>query len=194
MTYQTREEWLQAAVAELRTSFDLIGRPLPKRIRVACGFPLNAKRSKAIGECWASDNSADKTIEILISPTIADPIDVFAVLVHELCHSTSGAMNHGVNFQKAATAMLLEPTGNPAAKNAWKSTRGTPDFATAYAELIVGLGAYPHGELSYSDRKVQGTRMIKASCPACGYTVRLTQKWLTFGLPICPQDGEYFTV
>jgi uncharacterized Zn finger protein (UPF0148 family) len=56
------------------------------------------------------------------------------------------------------------------------------------------LGAYPHGELSYSDRKVQGTRMIKASCPHCGYTVRLTNKWLTFGLPICPQDGETFTI
>jgi hypothetical protein len=192
--FQTREEWLQAGVSELRTSFDLINKALPKRIRVACGFPLNAKRSKAIGECWASDNSADKTIEILISPTIADPIDVFAVLVHELCHSTSGAMNHGVNFQKAAAAMLLEPTGDPAAKNAWKSTRGTPDFATAYAGLIAGLGTYPHGELSYSDRKVQGTRMIKASCPHCGYTVRLTNKWLTFGLPICPQDGETFVI
>ena len=192
--YQTREEWLQAAVAELRTSFDLIGRPLPKRIRVACGFPLNAKRSKAIGECWASDNSADKTIEILISPTIADNIDVFAVLVHELCHATAGAMNHGVNFQKAAAAMLLEPTGNPSVKNAWKSTRGNKDFAAAYGDMIMGLGVYPHGELSYSDRKVQGTRMIKASCPQCGYTVRLTQKWLTFGLPICPQDNQEFTV
>jgi len=192
--FQTREEWLQAGVNELRTSFDMIGKPLPKKIRVACGFPLNAKRSKAIGECWASDNSADKAIEILISPTIADVVDVFAVLVHELCHSTSGAMNHGINFQKAATAMLLEPCGDPAAKNAWKSTRGNAQFASAYGDLIKGLGAYPHGELSYSDRKVQGTRMIKASCPTCGYTVRLTNKWLTFGLPSCPQDGETFTV
>lgn len=192
--FQTREEWLQAGVNELRTSFDLIGRPLPKRIRVACGFPLNAKRSKAIGECWASDNSADKTIEILISPTIADPIDVFAVLVHELCHATSGAMNHGINFQKTAAAMLLEPTGNPNVKNAWKSTRGNSEFAAAYADLIAGLGDYPHGELSYSDRKVQGTRMIKAYCPVCGYTVRLTGKWLAQGLPICPTDGEMFTV
>jgi len=116
------------------------------------------------------------------------------VLVHELCHSTSGAMNHGINFQKAATAMLLEPCGDPVAKNAWKSTRGTAEFATAYGDLIGGLGLYPHGELSYADRKVQGTRMIKASCPTCGYTVRLTNKWLTFGLPSCPQDGETFTV
>jgi len=194
MNYQTREEWLQAGVAELRTSFDLIGKPLPQKIRVACGFPLNAKRSKAIGECWASDNSADKTIEILISPTIADPTEVFAVLVHELCHATAGAMNHGINFQKAASAMLLEPTGNPDVKNAWKSTRGNAQFAHAYADLLAALGTYPHGELSYSDRKVQGTRMIKASCPACGYTVRLTGKWLAQGLPICPTDGEMFTV
>jgi hypothetical protein len=195
--FQTREEWLQAGVNELRTSFDMINKALPKRIRVACGFPLNAKRSKAIGECWASDNSADKTIEILISPTIADPIDVFAVLVHELCHSTSGAMNHGINFQKVANAMLLESCADPdlpMTKNAWKSTRGNAQFASAYGDLINGLGLYPHGELSYSDRKVQGTRMIKASCPVCGYTVRLTGKWLAQGLPSCPTDGETFTV
>ena len=74
MSYQTREEWLQGAVAELRNSFDLIGKPLPKKIRVACGFPLNAKRSKAIGECWASDNSADKAIEILKSTPDIDTV------------------------------------------------------------------------------------------------------------------------
>jgi hypothetical protein len=70
----TREQWLESALTELRPLFTALGKPLPKQIRVACGFPLNAKRSKAIGECWASTASADKTIEILISPTIARPL------------------------------------------------------------------------------------------------------------------------
>jgi hypothetical protein len=35
-------------------------------------------------------------------------------------------------------------------------------------------------------RKVQTTRMKKAVCD-CGYTVRLTKKWMDeVGLPICP--------
>lgn len=40
-------------------------------------------------------------------------------------------------------------------------------------------------------KKKQSTRMIKASCPECGYTVRVTRKWLdTAGAPICPACEE----
>ena len=183
----TREQWLESALTELRPLFTALGKPLPKQIRVACGFPLNAKRSKAIGECWASTASADKTIEILISPTIAKSFEVFEVLVHEACHATSGAFNHGINFQKIAAQMLLEPC-HPS-KDAWKSTRGTAEFKTAYASLVQDLGEYPHAELTYRETKTQGTRMLKAVCPDCGYTVRLTAKWAALGAPICPVDN-----
>jgi len=184
MTYATREEWLTAAIEELRPIFSAVGKPLPQAIRVACGFPLNAKRSKAIGECWIASASADGVIEILISPVLADPVAVFEVLVHELCHATSGAFNHGVNFQKVACLMLLQACGT--GSQPWKSTRGAADFPTTYGAIIDGLDAYPHGQLTYTDRKTQGTRMLKACCPSCGYTVRLTQKWAAQGLPTCP--------
>jgi hypothetical protein len=29
-------------------------------------------------------------------------------------------------------------------------------------------------------------RMLKASCPSCGYLIRLTKKWIAVGLPDCP--------
>ena len=183
MTYATREEWLTAAIEELRPVFAAVGKPLPAAIRVACGFPLNAKRSKAIGECWIASASADGVIEILISPVLADPVLVFEVLVHELCHATSGAFNHGINFQKVATHMLLQACGT--GKQTWKSTKGTADFKPQYTPMINGLGGYPHGQLTYTDRKTQGTRMLKACCPSCGYTVRLTTKWAEQGLPTC---------
>ena len=34
--------------------------------------------------------------------------------------------------------------------------------------------------------------MIKAECQCdgCGYTVRLTRKWIEFGAPICPVHME----
>jgi hypothetical protein len=197
-TYETREQWLMAGVDELRPIFAALGKPLPQAIRVACGFPLDAKRSKALGQCWASTASADRTIEILITPELADPVAVFQVLVHELCHATAGAMNHGVNFQRIATLMKLEPT-NPTMRDPWRATVGDPSFNATYADIIVGLGDYPHAELTFNTRKTQGTRMLKAFCPSCGYTIRLTAKWAVDAsgapnLPSCPNDGDTFTL
>ena len=37
--------------------------------------------------------------------------------------------------------------------------------------------------------KKQSTRMLKAECPECGYTIRLSKRWADMGLPSCPTDG-----
>lgn len=187
MTTTNREDWLNAAVSELRPFFSAVGKPLPENVRVTCGFPSNAKRSGAIGECWADTASADKTFEVLISPVLDDPVKVFEVLVHELCHATAGAMNHGVNFQKVANLMHLAPSSTRAG---WKATGQAATFAAQYGDIIKSLDAYPHAALSMTTKKTQGTRMLKAVCPSCGYTVRLTSKWAALGLPSCPQDSD----
>ncbi len=31
--------------------------------------------------------------------------------------------------------------------------------------------------------------MLKAECPECGYTIRLSKRWADLGLPTCPTDG-----
>jgi hypothetical protein len=163
--------------------FDAKAAPVAANIRVTCGFPLTAKRSGSIGECWADTASADKVMEIMISPTLADTYRVMDVLVHELCHTTAGAMNHGVNFKKSADAMHLIPS---AGKAGYKATTGGDS-----------LGAYPHGALTVSNRKVQTTRMLKAVCPCCDYSVRLSAKWAAQGLPLCSNPdchGATFTL
>ena len=68
------------------------------------------------------------------------------------------------------------------------------DFKDTFESLVSGLEEYPHARLNVSGRKVQTTRMLKASCPVCGYTIRLTSKWANLGLPSCPQDGSIFTI
>lgn len=192
--HATREEWLTVAFNELRPAFEIAGSKLPDRVRLTCGFPLHAKRNNAIGECWIDTASADKHYEVLISPVIAEPRKVFEVLVHELCHTAKGGFNHGVNFQKIASAMLLEPV-DPNRKNAWGATRGANGFDQAYGAIIDSLGAYPHAELAFSNgKKKQGTRMLKAECPSCGYTVRLSSKWASYGLPSCPVDSDVLTL
>jgi hypothetical protein len=194
--FETREEWLNAAVTELRSSFIINGAELPQAIRVSCALPSNARRSGAIGECFADTASSDKHYEIFISPTLAEPTRVLDVLIHELCHTTKGAFNHGTAFQRIAADMLLVPTSN--SSKPWKSTGQALTFIEAYHGIIQALGEYPHGELSLATRKVQSTRMLKAVCPACDYTIRLTAKWAYDAsgnprLPSCP-CGSHFTL
>lgn len=183
----TREEWLVALTGELRPLFTQAGFPLPDKIRVTCGFPSSKARSlnKAIGEHWSSAASDDGHDEILISPVISDPVECAAVLVHELCHAATPGAGHKGEFVRAARALWLE--GKATATVAGKA------FRDNIGALIEGCGEYPHATLNVGRvRKVQSTRLIKAWCPACGYTVRLTEKWASTGLPECPNDGTTF--
>ena len=190
--FNTREEWLVQAVEEVRPLFDLAGKSLPKGIRASCGIPSNAMRSGAIGECWIDSASEDKTFEIFIHPKLADPVEVFEVLIHELCHTTTNGMNHSKPFQAVAKAMNLMAVGS--GRQPWKATKGDANFASAYSDIIASLGQYPHAKLK-ADRQVkrQSTRMLKAICPTCDYTIRLTQKWADQGLPTCV-CGDTFTL
>ena len=84
MSYINREEWLTAALEEIRPIFDAAGHPLPAHIRVTCGFPLTFKRTGNLGEAYPAASSGDKTVEVLISPTLADNWKVFTVLFDTL--------------------------------------------------------------------------------------------------------------
>jgi len=178
-----RESYLEQAVVECRPFFDLYSQPLPAKIRVSCGFPSNAKRTGAIGECHSDKASGDNAFEIFISPVLDNPLAVFEVLIHELCHTLAGGFNHGVGFQKHADALGLIPLGS--GKNAYKATKGGAQFLPMWQAVIDSLGDYPHKELSLSTRKTQNTRMLKAVCPSCGFSFRVTSHWASKGLPQC---------
>jgi hypothetical protein len=185
----TREQWLSGLVEELRPVFQSIGHGLPDRIRVTCGFPSKAARSdkaRRIGEHWSPKASDDQTHEILISPVIDDPVEAAAILVHELAHAATDGDGHKGRFPRVVTALHLE--GKPSATFAGDA------FKAEFGAIIDSLGAYPHARLNVSGRKVQSTRLLKASCPTCGYTVRVTQKWAQLGLPVCPTDGATFSI
>lgn len=192
--YPTREDWLTAAVSELKPFFQLNGVSISDKIRVSCALPSNAKRTnfKSVGECFPNTNSADAHFEIFISPVLADPIKVFETLIAMLCHTANGALNHGKPYQKIADAMLLLPNGTQSAR--YKSVTHGDAFVQAYKQIIDSLGVYAHAELSASVGKKQSTRMLKCVCPSCGYTVRLTAKWAfkqgNLNLPLCPNEGD----
>jgi hypothetical protein len=90
MTHTNREEWLTAALEEIRPLLSL-----PAAIRVTCGFPLTFKRTGNLGEAYPASSSGDKTIEVLIAPTIADPVQVFTVLFDTLKGVSAGGGDQG---------------------------------------------------------------------------------------------------
>lgn len=173
-----RETWLHAVAARMEPWFD----DLPP-LRFAIGFPSTGKKGRRIGEIWDGANSEDGHFEVLIRPDLDDPVEVAAVLAHELVHAAVGLQaGHGRPFRKVATAIGLEG----------KMTATVPGdaFKRSVAPILQAVGPLPHARLSFgqsSGPKKQTSRLVKVTCPECGYTVRVTRKWLdTSGAPLCP--------
>ena len=183
----TREEWLGALVDALRPAFAELGYPLPDRIRVSCGWPSKSalsSKSKRIGEAWSAKCSADGACETFLSPCLADPVEVGAVLVHELVHHAVGVQHgHKGPFRRCATAIgLVGPM---------RATSAGPALGERLQRLSDAIGPYPHGALVGTDgRKKQTTRMLKVACEDCGCIVRMTRQWLDqVGAPTCACGG-----
>lgn len=187
----TREQYLVRAIDLLRPWFKKAGHPLPKTVKVTCGWPSSrglSRKKRAIGECFPSKCSKDKSNEIFLSPYmdvwVAGPKEqcVGETLVHELCHAVDDCENaHKAPFVKIMKAVGLE--GKPT------STVPGDEVHAELKRIESKLGKYPHSKLDFTklDKKSQTTRLIKATCPDCGYNVRVTRKWLEeVGAPLCP--------
>lgn len=186
----TREEWLNDLARAIgRTIFEPAGYPLPNALRVSVGFPSRggtAVSNRRVGECWHADTSGDQSFEVFISPVLGTALQAAETLVHELIHAVLPAdVRHGAEFRRLARTLGLQ--GKPTATYA----------GMELAAQLEGLYAepYPHAELTprIPIRK-QSTRMHKAMCAECGYTVRVARQWLTIGIPQCPVHGAPLAV
>jgi len=181
---QGREEWLNAAVTKFRPYFSGHGYEIPKALRVSCGFPsvgALGSKSRRIGEAWCSRASKDKHFEIFISPTQDSAVKVLEILAHELVHVTVGLeCGHKGMFPQCARKIGLE--------GKMTSTYATAPLQERLNAMVVKLGKYPHGSLDKmtNNRKKQTTRLIKAHCLTCTYTIRASMTWLLVGVPQCP--------
>lgn len=192
MTYTTREDWLAAAIEEIRPMVQALANwGLPDQVRVACALPPNYSRSGASGETWAPSHSADTHWEIVVSSTLANPSAVFAALLHEAIHTAVNDTKHSRVWIEAAAAVGLAPVGPPS--DEWARTTEGPAFDGIWSEIIEGLGPYPHGALLAGVNKPkQSTRMLKCVCPSCGWTFRATPKHINKGLPTCACGDIFF--
>lgn len=183
MIHPNREAWLLAATENLRSClFKQHGAEVPN-VRVSVGFPGGRSPKKAIGQYWPSQACIDATASVFVSPVLHEPLRALDVLVHELVHAVHPEAGHKGPFAKLAKAIGL--TGKMTA------TVAGPELELRLNALASELGPYPHAGINLSDRKKQTTRLNKAECSACGYTCRVTKKWLELvGPPLCPCNSE----
>jgi hypothetical protein len=213
MSIKEREVWLHKMAELMRPRFEAMGFPLPP-FRVSIGFTSGGKKSRANAEVWSSSASGDGHHQIFIRPDYDEPVQVTALLFHELTHTAVGfAQGHSGSFAKVMLAFGMS-------RPMTTSTPG-PAFAEYVAPFIEQLGPLPHAKLQFGAsfgefiggykvraRKKeaasgnedgdgifttappkQTTRLLKVECGDCGYTARVTQKWLDIGSPHCPTHG-----
>lgn len=183
--HETREQWLMALAAALRPAFAEQGSPLPEKVRLSCGFTSAGAGGKRIGECWADKSSATNHVEIFIKPDQVEPMDVAAIVLHELIHAALGLeAKHGPLFRKLATALGLEG----------KMTATVPgEKAKALLQpLLDEIGPYPHSLLSNKKIKKEAKQPAwkNVVCPDCGFTACVMVKQMDMGRVCCPVDGE----
>ena len=186
--FKTREQWLTAAAKKLERLFPADQKP--SGYRVTCGFPSTggiANKQRVVGECWPKGASKDRINEVILTILEDAPLEVMGTLAHELVHVVDDCQHgHKAPFRKLATEIGLE--------GKMTSTTMSERFKDEARKMIKALGPYPHKALRTAGRTKQGTRMIKAACPECGYTVRTTQKWIDIAIPCCPVDNAEMEV
>src|SRR5690606_31712113 len=126
--------------------------------------------------------SRDQHHEIFISPTLDDTTEVLSTLLHEMVHVAVGlACGHVGPFKVCATDLgLVGPM---------TSTFASADLVKFFERKIEKrIGKYPHASIEAMTNFVrkQPTRLVKAKCGGCGYTIRSTMKWLLLAVPSCP--------
>lgn len=192
-----REEWLTDGMYELeRVLFKPQGETLPVKIRVSCSWASNRNGGKnkagaVVGECHYPTASADQTTEMVISQSQDDPMEVLAILAHEMVHAIKGSQaDHGKLFKRLALAIGLDGK-QPDGKLLMTATIPGEAFKQSVQPIIDNLGPYPHASVDLSQRKKQSTRLVKCECTACGYIARTTTKWIdNVGAPLCACNSE----
>lgn len=179
----TREQWLSDGVDLLRPWFSSHGYDVPDKLRVSVGWPRGSR--KAIGQCWHAVAAKDNVPQVFISPALGTGLAALDTLAHELVHAAIDPHSgHAGKFVTASKAVGLT-NGKPTCAGAG------PALLELLKDVAGKLGEYPHAALNPNDgAKKQSTRLLKVECDSCGYTARVTRKWLDTGEPLCPCNSE----
>jgi hypothetical protein len=155
--HQAREASLNYLAYRVAPMFERLGAPLPEQMRIAIGFTSSGRRSRHIGECWDNQCSEDRHFEIFIRPDLGEskelmPMQVAAILGHELVHAAVGAAaGHRKEFRRVArgiglvgqmAATTAGPQFEEALRRYWKKQDRCPmaDCSRALAPAVIPVG------------------------------------------------------
>lgn len=204
-----RETWLLKLAEFMKPQFEAQGHPIPA-FRVGTGFTSGGQYCNAGGECWNKTVSADGHFEIFIMPDRVEVMEIAAILCHELIHAAVG-------LQEGHKGKFAEMMGKLGLLRPYTQSVAGPQFIEWVQPALDQLGPIPHAALRFSRfkgsvpaddasegdepgasddkpssnaKKKQSTRMLKACCEKCGYTVRLAKKWALSHGAECPEHGR----
>lgn len=156
-----------------------------------------AGKMKALG--WFSadrwkNNDPQALHEINLCAEHLKTCDMGELLLHEIAHAENKELGindtagnrHNKKFKRMAEKLGLiveetHPTAGYGITNIGESGAAFLEKIAFKRELfaMARLG-------SVVPRPAPGSRLVKVECPDCGYTARVTQKWIARGLPTCP--------
>ena len=186
--FTTREGWLTEAMKQLNKEvFKPLGYDLPKSMQVSVGFPFRS--SKAIGQCFGNQCSADGTNQMFICPTQHEPVSVLATLAHEMIHASDNCESgHRGHFRKVAKEIGL--AGKMTATYAEEGS----ELHETLLKIASRLGDYPHAAMSKSSlggKSKQSKWIRMKSVNEDTYTLVISANHLdNFGYPIDPWGDE----
>lgn len=162
-------------------------------------------RRNALGWFWHSRwNSGDKKDksnflhEINLSAEYLREHNMGETLLHELAHAENHhcgvrdtdktGRRHNRKFASMAERLGLSVKKDPSL--GWAFTDLDAPAKSFLDKIAFDRNVFEMCRIVESKSSKQGTRLLKCECGSCGYVVRVTQKWLDVGLPVCPCGNE----
>lgn len=158
-------------------------------------------RRNALGWFWRNRWKQDKDTvrhEINLSAEYLKEHNMGETLLHELAHAENHALGiddtdksgrrHNKKFKSMAERLGL--TVEKSKSLGFAFTDLGPEAAAFLETIRFNRSVFELCRITEAKGNKQGTRLLKCECPECGYTVRVTQKWLDIGNPICPSHGD----
>jgi len=209
----THEAYVQAvAEAVIRAGFLMDEeRDRLRAVKLAYGAGRSGVLGVTIYRAWKNGKpDAIPFVEIGALTQQSWP-QVAITVIHELGHVLAGpTAGHGRAWKDACGKLgFRNPTACDTARSCGLLARLAPDLRMAIAALPTPTDGQPIVNVAgptvapkpcsagvgtrggRSRGPGSGSRLLKCECGTCGYTARVTRKWIEkSGAPYCPVDGQ----
>lgn len=156
-------------------------------------------RKAAVGWFWAKrwKQGKDALNEINMSAECLKEHHMGELLLHELAHAENNAKEikdcssgqyHNKSFKSMAETLGLKVEKSK--RFGWGHTDLDAGAIAFLDKISFKRELFDVSRLTPATKTAVGSRLLKCECPACGYVIRTTQKWLDVGVPTCPCGEE----